>query len=328
MPLSLLSTPPRTARIRWGSDPDSGVGAPDAPIVVVDSGLGGLTVGRALRKRLPHEKIVYVGDTARVPYGSKSPAAICSAVVQVVRATLLRIRDDGVARPKHVVIACNSASAVAMPALREAFPDLSISGVIESGARAAARAAGERQRPTIGVIATDATIRSKAYEQALGRRRPRATVLARPTPLLVPLVEEGRTKDDPVVPLVLEQYLRPMIRRAEQINKRLDVLVLGCTHYPLLRSAIADVVGPRTTIVDSADACADDVVARLTSANLLRPAASRRERRLVQVFATDISTRFAKLASRFLGEEITAPELLPLDETPVAPISSTKPLVV
>ncbi len=295
-----------------------GMGTPDAPIVLVDSGLGGLTVGRALRRRLPHEKLVYVGDTARVPYGSKSPAAICAAVVQVLGATLDRLDCQGAGRPKHVVIACNSASAVAMSALREAFPDVNISGVIESGARAAARAAGQRQRPTIGVIATDATIRSKAYEQALGRRRPRAAVLSRATPLLVPLVEEGRTRDDPVVSLVLEQYLRPMIRRAQQINKRLDVLVLGCTHYPLLRGAIADCLGPCTAVVDSADACADDVVARLTSANLLQSAPATEGPQRVQVFATDISSRFARLAARFLGEAIDAPELLPLDETSIA----------
>ena len=264
-----------------------------------------------------------------MPYGSKSPAAICAAVVQVVRATLDRLEQTENRRPKQVVIACNSASAVALGALREAFPALSICGVIDAGARAAARAAGERPRPTIGVIATDATIRSKAYEQALGRRRPRAAVLSRATPLLVPLVEEGRRGDDPVVPLVIEQYLRPMIRRAQQINKRLDVLVLGCTHYPLLRGAIAQCVGPQTTIVDSADACADDVVARLTSANLLCPAATARPReRLVQVFATDISSRFAKLASRFLGEEIDPPELLSLDDLHLATPTRREPVPV
>ena len=175
---------------------------PNAPILVLDSGLGGLTVARALRRRLPGEKLLYFGDTARVPYGTKSASGITACVTQIVN----YLRDY---EPKHVVVACNSASAVALPALRDRFPDLNISGVIEPGARAAARAAGEKLHCTVAVVATEATVRSRAYERAIVRRRMKARVVQRPTPLLVPMVEEGRGDDDPLVEMVLEEYLTP-----------------------------------------------------------------------------------------------------------------------
>ncbi len=295
---------------------------PSGPILLIDSGLGGLTVAAALRRRLPHERLIYVGDTARVPYGSKSADAIRTAVVQLVRGILRRLEDQENVRPKHVVVACNSASAVSLPTLRDAFPGLSVSGVIDAGARAAAKAAGDRVRATIGVIATEATIRSKAYEQALGRRRPRANVLSRSTPLLVPMVEEGRRGDDPVVRLVLEQYLHPMVKRAEQLAERLDVLVLGCTHYPLLKDPIRECLPGSVQLVDSAEACAEDVAARLTTTNLLRPASSS-HRPVVRVFATDISERFGRLAARFLGETIPTPEKLIVDDRPSQTFSDT-----
>src|SRR5438105_2026569 len=177
-----------------------------SPIVVLDSGLGGLTVVRALRQVLPHEDIVYFGDTARLPYGSKSAATVTTFVRQII--TFLRPH-----RPKHVIIACNTATALALPELRAEFTDLSISGVIEAGARAAIEACGAKERPRIGVIATEATVRSKAYERAIHRRRHYARVLLRPTPLLVPIIEEGRDARDPVVRLVLEQYLQPLTER-------------------------------------------------------------------------------------------------------------------
>src|SRR3954470_2913128 len=155
-----------------------------APILVIDSGLGGLTCVKAVHALLPHEHIVYFGDTARLPYGSKSAATVTTFVKQII--AYMREHE-----PKHVLIACNTATAMALPALRNQFPDLSISGVVEPGAKAAVLAAGAKELPCIGVIATEATIRSKAYDRAIIRRRQLARLLLRPTPLLVPIIEEG-----------------------------------------------------------------------------------------------------------------------------------------
>src|SRR5439155_26283119 len=214
-----------------------------SPIVVLDSGLGGLTVVRAIRQVLPAEDIVYFGDTARLPYGAKSAATVTNFVRQII--TYLHPLD-----PKHVVIACNTATALSLATIRAEFPDLSISGVIEPGARAAALAAGQRPRPVIGIIGTEATIRSRAYEQAIIRRRVLAKVFAMPTPLLAPIIEDGRTADDPLVQIALKQYLQPLM------TKNINVLVLGCTHYPIYRETIAEMVGSNVAVIDSADQCA------------------------------------------------------------------------
>jgi glutamate racemase len=282
--------------------------ASDAPIVVLDSGLGGLTVVRSLRAALPHEQILYFGDTARVPYGSKSAATVTSFVREIIAYFLDR-------NPKHVVIACNTATALALPAIRQHFPQLSISGVIEPGARAAVDACGSKPEPTIGIIGTEATIRSKAYERAIHRRRHHARMLLRPTPLLVPIIEEGRGADDPLVSLALHQYLWPMLER------EIDVLVLGCTHYPMLKMPIQAMAGPRVRVIDSAERCAEDVARRLTSASLLRSAAnaaataaSDDPSRMLRCFVTDESPRFAALASRFLGFPVGSCIVVPTDE--------------
>src|SRR3954469_24643987 len=177
-----------------------------SPIVVLDSGLGGLTVVRELRASLPAEDIVYFGDTARLPYGSKSAATVTSFVRQIIN--YLHPLDA-----KHIVIACNTATALSMPAIRAEFPDLSISGVIEPGARAAIEAAGNKPRPIIGIIGTEATIRSRAYERAIIRRRQLAHVIGHPTALLAPIIEDGRLADDPLVSLALRQYLQPLVAR-------------------------------------------------------------------------------------------------------------------
>ena len=272
---------------------------PNSPIIVLDSGLGGLTVVRAMRATMPHEKILYFGDTARLPYGSKSPSTVTTFVRQII--SYLKPHQ-----PKHVVIACNTATALALPALRGDFPDLSISGVIEPGARAAIDAAGSRKQPTIGVIATEATVRSKAYERAIHRRRHHAIVLLRPTPLLVPIIEEGRDARDPLVRLALEQYLMPLMER------KIDVLLLGCTHYPLLKGLISMVVGGNVSVIDSAEACAEDVLRRLASAGLLR--GGENATGTLQCFVTDDSPRFARLASHFLGFEVAQPVWVSPDE--------------
>jgi glutamate racemase len=290
------------------------------PIAVLDSGLGGLTVVNALRRVLPAEDLVYFGDTAHLPYGNKSPAAVCRFVRQIVRYLLPM-------DPKHIVMACNTATALAMPQIAAEFPQLSISGVIEPGARAAVAAAGAMRVPAIGVIATEATVRSKAYERAIFRRRNLARVMLRPTPLLVPMIEEGRTGDDPLVETALRQYLQSMILR------KVDVLVLGCTHYPLLKGAIAKVIGSQVRLIDSAEQCAQDVARRLRRKGLLagevnepgemsspddtaglegqEPAIGS-----LRTFVTDDPDRFALLAARFLGMEIERPILADLGELP------------
>lgn len=266
---------------------------------MLDSGLGGLTVVRAIRAVLPHEDIVYFGDTARLPYGSKSAAT----VTQFVRQIIAYLRPH---QPKHVVIACNTATALALPNLRGEFVDLSISGVIEPGARAAVEAAGAKKHPCIGVIATEATVRSKAYERAIHRRRQHARILLRPTPLLVPIIEEGRDARDPLVRLALEQYLQPLIDRG------IDVLLLGCTHYPLLKGLIAQMVGPEVSVIDSAQACAEDVQRRLMAAGLLRGGIAAAGS--LRCYVTDDSPRFAALAEHFLGWRVDAPVWVPPDE--------------
>ncbi len=286
----------------------------DSPILVLDSGVGGLTVVHSLAAALPHEQILYFGDTARVPYGSKSASTVTSFVRQII--AWARPRD-----PKHVIIACNTATALALPTIREEFPELSISGVIEPGARAAVEAAGAKEWPSIGVIGTEATIKSRAYERAIHRRRTQSRLLLRPTPLLVPIIEDGRPGDDPLVELALEQYLRPLLDRG------IDVLVLGCTHYPMLKDAIVRLVGPNIRVIDSADRCADDVARRLATTGVLRTtwgattttiagtdAIAARSTLNLECYVTDDTTRFAAMAQRFLGMTIDAPIYVPTEE--------------
>src|SRR3954447_12494931 len=227
-----------------------------APILIIDSGLGGLTCVKAVHALMPQEQIVYFGDTARLPYGSKSAETVTTFVKQII--SYLRAYD-----PKHVLIACNTATALALPALQTHFQDLSISGVVEPGARAAIHAAGTKQVPVIGIMATEATIRSKAYDRAIISKRQCARLLLRPAPLLVPIIEEGRNAEDPLTRLALEQYLLPLVER------KMDVLVLGCTHYPILKSLIQEIVGMKVRVIDSAEQSAEDVARRLQSAGLL-----------------------------------------------------------
>ncbi|MDB5356517.1 MAG: glutamate racemase [Phycisphaerales bacterium] len=288
--------------------------SPDSPIIVIDSGLGGLTVVRSLRKVLPSEDILYFGDTARLPYGSKTAATVTGFVQQII--AYLRQYDA-----KHVVIACNTATALSLPAVRAAFPGLSISGVIEPGAKAATAAAGAKQVPTIAVLATEATIRSKAYERAIHRRRCHTRMLLRPAPLLVPLIEEGREPTDPLVKLALQQYLDPMLKH------HMDVLVLGCTHYPVYKQLICKIVGNGVRVIDSAEQCADDVARRLKTRKLLNdarpadgadddPTGQEKAQRIgeLRCFVTDDPARFQRLAPRFLGVEIEKPTWVAPDE--------------
>lgn len=276
----------------------------NAPIAVIDSGLGGLTVAKAIHQVLPHERILYFGDTARLPYGSTSPATIAGFVNQIIGWL-------GKYDCKHIVLACNTATALALTSVRAQFPHLSISGVVEPGAKAAIVAAGPRDTPSIGVIATEATIRSRAYEKAIGRRRHHARILLKSTPLLVPMIEEGRGCEDPLVSLALRQYLHPMI------EKRIDVLVLGCTHYPLLKPAILKILTAKVPVIDSAEMCAQDVERRLLRAHLLKPMLKPREHWLTTV-VTDDAERFQTLASRFLGEPVPTPYTVSVDDLYIA----------
>lgn len=210
----------------------------DAPIAIFDSGVGGLTVAREVNRALPHEEIIYLGDTARVPYGSKSAATVKRFAGECVE-FLLHFR------PKLVIIACNTASATALDSLDE-MVDAPLWGVIEPGARAALGASNSRR---IGVIGTRATVKSGAYARAVAALDKGATVFSRACPLFVPLVEEGRT-EGPVVKAVAQEYLAPLL------EQEIDTLILGCTHYPVLKPVLADVAGAAVTLIDSAETTA------------------------------------------------------------------------
>jgi glutamate racemase len=258
----------------------SGAGRGDrtAPIGVFDSGVGGLTVAAALRRRLPDESIVYLGDTARLPYGSKSP----ETVTQYTRKNVDFLLEQGV---KAVVVACNTASALALPHL---VPRVPTWGVVGPGARRAVAAT----RGRVGVIATESTVRSDAYGKALRALRPGLEVASRACPLFVPLVEEG-WHDDPVTEEVARRYLGPLLAGG------IDTLVLGCTHYPLLRPLLARVAGDGVVLVDSAETVAEEVAAGLAEAELAAPPGACAEHRL---YLTDTSEGFARLARRILDD--------------------------
>jgi glutamate racemase len=249
-------------------------------IGIFDSGVGGLTVQRAILETLPGLETVYLGDTARVPYGTKSPEVVTQYSLNNAR-FLVRQRVD------MVVVACNTASSVALPALREAL-DVPVVGVVDPGARAAARATVTGR---VGVIGTQSTVASGAYQRSLAELRPGVVVEARACPLFVPLAEEGLTDPaDEIVRLVARRYLAPLAAL------RIDTLVLGCTHYPLLAAAIAAEL-PGVALVDSASAIAAEVAERFPGARVGAGAEHR-------FFVTDTPGRFTAVAARFLGRRV------------------------
>ena len=259
------------------------------PIGVFDSGVGGLTVVRALMERLPFENIVYFGDTARVPYGIKSVETITSYASQIAEFLL---RQD----VKLLIIACNTMAAVA----REAVHSLShvpVLDVIDAGARSAV--ADSRSR-SVGVIGTSATINSNAYALAIHRYAPDMRIYSQACPLFVPLVEEGWL-DHPVTRLTAQEYLNPLL--AEQI----DTLVLGCTHYPLLKAMLKGVVGPDIRLVDSADSMSDITAAVLQETGLNNPSGLPPGYRF---YVTDVPLRFQSIGERFLGRALPGVELV------------------
>lgn len=260
------------------------------PIGVFDSGIGGLTVLKALRERLPGEDFLYLGDTARLPYGTKTAATVEKYAQQAVYALVRR----GV---KAVVVACNTASAAALPALMAGNPGLPILGVIEPGAAAAVAATRSGR---IGVLATEGTVRGGAYQRQIRRLRPDARVSAVPATLFVALAEEGWI-DGEVALAAARRYLRPLFADADAP----DVLVLGCTHFPPLAPALATVAGAGVRIVDSAVTTAEALAARIARENL----ASDEPQGVCRFLVTDGEERFARVGPTFLGRAIDAAEV-------------------
>jgi len=262
------------------------------PIGIFDSGVGGLTVYRALHERLPDEHFVYLGDTARVPYGTKSLATVERYAIENARF----LEAHGI---KLLVVACNTASALALPSIR-ATVKVPVVGVIEPGARAAVEVAAGK---TIGVIGTEATVQSGAYANAIGKLDPAIDVIERACPLFVPLAEEGWAETD-VARSVAEQYLSDLKK------KNVGALVLGCTHYPILRNLISGVIGTDVQLIDSGAAAAREVELLLESNQLLSAKSFSREHDvrarqlcddLDHFYVTDAAERFARVAERFLG---------------------------
>ena len=258
------------------------------PIGIFDSGVGGLTVYRALHEHLPNEHFVYLGDTARVPYGTKSLATVERYAVENSRF----LEAHGI---KLLVVACNTASALALPAIRKAV-NIQVIGVIEPGARAAVEQSnGEK----VGVIATEATVQSRAYARAIARIDGAVEVIERACPMFVPLAEEGWADTD-VARTVAAEYL------ADLRDIRLGALVLGCTHYPILRNVISEVIGKSVQLIDSGEATAREVESVLDKNGLSRVTKEvARERKLCDdldhFYVTDAAERFARVAERFLG---------------------------
>ena len=260
-----------------------------SPIGVFDSGVGGLTVLRALLDRLPGEDFVYLGDTARLPYGTKSPGSIRQYSLQAARL----LRERGV---KCLVVACNTASAIALDALTHEFDPVPVIGVLEPGAAAACRAT---RAGRIAVLATESTVRGGAYQAAIARRRPDAIVTARACPMFVALAEEGWT-DGPIVEGVIHRYLDEVFV-AGAAAAHPDTLVLGCTHYPLLAGTMRAVFQTSVTLIDSGEAAAAEVESELRSRGLIN--ASTVKPRL-QFLVSDISDKFAEVGERFLGRTL------------------------
>jgi len=253
--------------------------AANFPIGVFDSGVGGLTVARALMQRMPTESILYFGDTARVPYGVKSVETIAHYATQITEFLLAR-------QVKLLIVACNTMAAVAAQAIRDLSP-VPVLDVIEVGARVAARDSRARR---VGVIGTLATVASGAYERAIRAHSDSISVWSQACPLFVPLVEEGWLAH-PVTRLTAEEYLAPLL------TEQVDTLVLGCTHYPLLKPLIGEVAGASVTLVDSAETVAAEAEALLGARNLRHTGKARHE-----FFVTDVPQRFQRIGELFLGQ--------------------------
>ena len=255
----------------------------DLPIGVFDSGVGGLTVLHAIAERLPHENLIYLGDTARVPYGTKSAATVERYAVEDAAFLI----QKGI---KLLVVACNTASAMARERLRREF-DVPMLTVLGPGARMAARVT---RNGRVGVIATEATVESGAYVRGIHEANKKVEVVQQACPLFVSLVEEGELHS-PITRLIAEKYLSGLH------DHSIDTLVLGCTHYPLLKPVIAELMGEGVTLVDSAEATAAEVETLLRERALLNEQAAAGTKRF---YVTDAANRFSRIAERIFGEPL------------------------
>ncbi len=262
------------------------------PIGIFDSGVGGLTVYRALHERLPNEKFIYLGDTARVPYGTKSLATVERYAIE----NSSFLASHGI---KLLVVACNTASALALPKIREKI-GVEVVGVIGPGARKAVEITKVNENPKISVIATEATVSSNAYADSIREASKEAEILQNACPLFVPLAEEGWTAEDETFSIA-KKYLQKVIEFAP------NTLVLGCTHYPILRDVIQQTIGENVRLIDSGEATAEEVEQLLKDKGLANTEqiSYNRKRHLCDdldhFYVTDAAERFAKVAERFLG---------------------------
>ena len=272
-----------------------------APIGVFDSGVGGLTVAREIMRQIPDERIVYFGDTARVPYGSKSPNTIIRYSRQIIR--FLRTKNV-----KAIVVACNTASAFALETIKPEL-DIPIIGVVKPGAKVAAQTT---QNGKIGVIGTEGTIRSEIYTKTIHRENKDAQVMGRACPLFVPLVEEGWIKD-PVTVAVAERYLQPFK------ESDIDTLILGCTHYPLLRSTVREIMGEGVNLVNPAYETAVELRRLLSEQGIANDGKTKDGKtkdgeEKYQFYVSDAAEKFMQFANSILPYDIEQTQLIPIEE--------------
>lgn len=267
----------------------------EAPIGVFDSGVGGLTVAREIMRNLPNERLVYFGDTARVPYGTKSKETVIRYSRQIVR--FLQSKNV-----KAIVIACNTASALALDAIEQEL-EIPIIGVVKPGAKAALKATKSKR---IGVIATEGTINSHIYPSLLQQRDSEVTVFGQACPLFVPLVEEGWTKD-PLTQEVARRYLKDLL------EKDIDTLIMGCTHYPLLRKLLQGVVGEKVQLVNPAYETAQTLAALLRELEIENPG-SHGELGSYQFYVSDMAEKFTGFANSILPYDVKSTQLVHIEE--------------
>lgn len=267
----------------------------NAPIGVFDSGIGGLTVAREIMRNLPSEKIVYFGDTARLPYGSKSKDTIIRYSRQIVR--FLQSR-----KVKAIVVACNTASALALDTLEKEI-DIPIIGVVKPGARVAAQATVSKR---VGVIATEATIRSGLYTELIQENDPEISVIGKPCPLFVPLVEEGWRKD-PITEMIARRYLEVLQ------EQDIDTLILGCTHYPLLRKLIGDIMGDKVRLVNPAYETSM-VLKKLLADQHMENQGGTKEEFPYRFYVSDAAEKFKEFANSILPYDVKRTKQINLEE--------------
>ena len=268
----------------------------EAPIGVFDSGVGGLTVAREIMRNLPSEKIVYFGDTARVPYGSKSKETIIRYSRQIIRFLQQQ-------KVKAIVVACNTASAFALDAVRDEF-DIPIIGVIEPGAKVAA---AQTRNKRVGIIGTVGTVGSGIHAEYLKHLDPEITVFGKACPLFVPLVEEGWLKD-PVTVEVANRYLEPLLESG------IDTLIMGCTHYPLLRSTVREIMGEGVNLVNPAYETAVELRRLLSEQGIANDGKTKDGEEKYQFYVSDAAEKFMQFANSILPYDIEQTQLIPIEE--------------